>query len=268
MAPKAPQSGENRIAWIAAVSAHVLLVLIFALINVGWRYDIPEWVEMEFASARQQAEAPRIMPTREPQQPEPAPAAEQPAEEKAPEAESKNFINLPKRRMLEDERPVVQAERRDFTPASDVSGALERQSEAGKPEFDVLARSQTEGTGKAMAELENLETGDKTIQAVAADLGKNVSVPFQIEGEAADRTVLKKVIPEYPPGLAREAVVKLSFQVLPNGVVANVVPVLKGDATLEKIALEAFRQWRFNELSQDLEQRNQRGVITFRFVLR
>lgn len=259
---------ENKIAWAAAVGAHVLLVLIFALINVGWRYDIPEWIEMEFARVNQHAVALQEQPESIPQQPDPAPSAREQLEEQAKEDVNKTIINLPKRRMLENEKPVLTNERRDFATSSDVTGALERSSEERKPEFDVLARSQTEGTGKAIAELENLETGDKTIQASAADLGKSVEVPFQIEGEAANRKVLKKVIPQYPPGLTREAVVKLSFQVLPNGVVANVVPVLKGDATLEQIAVEAFRQWRFNELAQDFEQRNQRGVITFRFVLR
>ena len=131
-----------------------------------------------------------------------------------------------------------------------------------------VPRPEPDRQGKNVAKFENLRVGEKQIQTDALDLGKGVTMPFLIEGEAAERTVVQRVVPEYPGGLAREAVVKISFTVLPSGVVAKAVPVLKGDATLERIALEAFRQWRFNPLPPDAEQREQQGVITFRFVLR
>ena len=94
---------ENKIAWAAAVGAHVLLVLIFALINVGWRYDIPEWIEMEFARVNQHAVALQEQPESIPQQPDPAPSAREQLEEQAKEDVNKTIINLPKRRMLEND---------------------------------------------------------------------------------------------------------------------------------------------------------------------
>ncbi|MDZ7261640.1 MAG: energy transducer TonB [candidate division KSB1 bacterium] len=80
--------------------------------------------------------------------------------------------------------------------------------------------------------------------------------------------MISKVIPEYPEGLQQEAVVKIRFTVLPNGLVGEMVPLLKGDATLEKLTLDAFRQWRFNPLPPDVPQNPEQGVITFRYLLR
>jgi len=92
--------------------------------------------------------------------------------------------------------------------------------------------------------------------------------PYTIEGEAADRTVLKKVIPKYPENLQKEAVVKIRFTVLPDGRVGQMIPVQKDDPRLETITMEALRQWRFNPLSQSTEQRSVQGVITFRYELK
>lgn len=248
---------ENSIAWGTAIGIHAALLLLFAFLNVGWRYDLPEWIEMEVLS---------LKPT--PSRPAQAPPQKEIAAT-TPARKPERVINLPKRRMLEDELPTLRAERSKDMPApDDVSDrAIEAGYRAQRPEAE-LPRPEYSNRDKAAADLGRLEIGERTIRAMPQDLGKGVDVPFQIEGEAAERTVVQKVIPEYPSGLAREAVVKISFVVLPGGVVARALPILKGDADLEKIAIEAFRQWRFNPLPADVEQREQQGVITFRFILR
>lgn len=260
----APSTASERnnttlMAWAAAIGLHLLLLGVFALWQVGWRYDIPEWVEMQFVTVNTRVERPQ----REIERPAPAPAT--PQTETRP---AERRLNLPQRRMLEDETPQVRAERpREIFPSETRTSVPVRRDESQKPDFDLPGRARS-GDGKSIAELQDVTTGEKTVVAESPDFGRNVEVPFVIEGEAASRNVMYKVIPEYPPGLASEAVVKLSFVVLPSGVVANIVPVLKGDATLERVAIEAFRQWRFNSLPPEAERVNQQGVITFRFVLR
>ena len=76
-----------------------------------------------------------------------------------------------------------------------------------------------------------------------------------------------QVLPEYPPGLQREAVVKIRFWVLPDGRVGTMIPVRKGDPKLEEITMKAIRQWRFNAIPASEEQRNVEGVITFVYKL-
>jgi len=196
----------------------------------------------------------------------PQPAAT-PAPKKTPERK-RNIVTLPKRRMLENEPPLLRAERSRETFVEETpSQAVKSTFKAGPQEIDSRVL-QSDRLGKATVQVSELQTGDKPVQVEAPDLGRGISVPFQIEGEAAERTVVRKVIPEHPGGLMKETVVKISFVVLPSGVVANAVPVRKSDARLERIALEAFRQWRFSPLPPAAEQRPQRGVVTFRFVLK
>ena len=80
--------------------------------------------------------------------------------------------------------------------------------------------------------------------------------------------MVNRVIPQYPENLQKQATVKISFTVLPNGHVGEMIPVIKSDALLEKITLDAFRQWRFNALPADAPQRVERGMITFRYLLK
>lgn len=247
------------IAWGAGIGVHLALLAVAAFLNVGWKYDVPEWVEMQFAAAKKAPARPAV------RRRSPAPAKAKPQQ---PEKQSRMKISLPKRRMLEEETPLLRArQKRDFAADETAREALELRADQRKQEFE-LPRPADRGAGKSIAELENFDTGAKEILTDIPDFGKGVAVPFKIEGEAANRSVLSKVIPRYPPGLNQQAVVKLSFSVLPSGVVASVVPVLKGDAVLEKIAVEAFRQWRFNSLPAGAAPAIQRGTITFRFVIR
>ncbi len=246
---------SRMLGWLAAVGVHGLLLLLFALWNVGWRYEIPEWVEMEFLSLNPQ-------PARETESAPPAPPPQDAVKHE------ERVIHLPKRRMLEEEVPRLPVRREKEIPEREPSTEVVRRYERGREPSPEVVRSPRRAQGKALADLGKLNLGGREAKLPAPDLGKGVAVPFLIEGEAAERTVVHRVIPQYPSGLAREAVVKISFTVLPSGVIARAAPILKGDATLEKIALEAFRQWRFNPLPPDIEQKEQQGVITFRFVLK
>lgn len=81
-------------------------------------------------------------------------------------------------------------------------------------------------------------------------------------GGGGNRIVLYKVLPKYPSGYNVNAQIKLKFTVSPDGVVTSIVPLQKGDPVLERAAIEALRQWRFNRLK---ENREMYGIITFTF---
>jgi TonB family protein len=66
----------------------------------------------------------------------------------------------------------------------------------------------------------------------------------------------------------REAIIKIKFTVLPNGLVGSAILLQKGDTKLENLTLEAFKTWRLNPLPSYASQVAQSGVITFRFKLR
>lgn len=81
-------------------------------------------------------------------------------------------------------------------------------------------------------------------------------------GGGGNRIVLHKVLPKYPSGYNVNAQIKLKFTVSSDGVVTSIVPLQKGDPVLERAAMEALRQWRFNRLKDNKEMY---GIITFTF---
>jgi TonB family protein len=83
-------------------------------------------------------------------------------------------------------------------------------------------------------------------------------------GGGGNRIVLHKKLPKYPPGVNTGARIRILFTVSRDGTVMNMVPLQKGDPVLEKAAMDALREWRFNPLNVDKEMT---GIITFTFKL-
>jgi TonB family protein len=91
--------------------------------------------------------------------------------------------------------------------------------------------------------------------------------PIGIKGPAGQRKVLYK--PEIPDvKIDREGDVELKFWVLPDGSVGSVVPLLRGDAELERIAVNYMKQWRFDPLNEGELTVEQWGTITVKFRLK
>jgi len=112
-----------------------------------------------------------------------------------------------------------------------------------------------------------LTTGLSYLKSLEGKLSKGTSKtsPYILEGEAAFRTVTKKVLPVYPKGLQKNAKVKLYFDLLANGTVKNIMVVKKVDVALEKAGINALKQWKFNAIA---ENKTQKGQITFIFELK
>jgi TonB family protein len=87
-----------------------------------------------------------------------------------------------------------------------------------------------------------------------------------IRGPLATRKILER--PHPPQVKVRvEAEIELTFWVLPDGMVDRVVPTIKGDTELERIAIQYLKQWRFVPLPKDQPQVEQWGVIPMKFKL-
>ncbi|MBI3548412.1 MAG: TonB family protein [Elusimicrobia bacterium] len=93
----------------------------------------------------------------------------------------------------------------------------------------------------------------------------------EIEGPLSNRKVVGARVPAFPKWLAdkgvQEAVVKIRFNVSPAG---DVLPTMRveftsGYGALDRLAMDALREWRFEPVSEN--SGNQWGVITFRFEL-
>jgi len=55
--------------------------------------------------------------------------------------------------------------------------------------------------------------------------------------------------------------------VLPSGIVDRAIPSVKGDAELERLAIQYLKQWRFAPLPKDQPQVEEWGMIPIKFKL-
>jgi TonB family protein len=87
-----------------------------------------------------------------------------------------------------------------------------------------------------------------------------------IKGALSTRKILER--PSLPAVKVRaEVEVELTLYVLPDGMVDRVIPSVKGDTELERIAVQYLKQWRFAPLPQDQPQVEQWGTIPIKFKL-
>lgn len=85
-------------------------------------------------------------------------------------------------------------------------------------------------------------------------------------GGGGNRTVLVKKVPRFPRGVNKSAEIKIRFTVLADGTVSSMVPLQKADPRLERAAMDALAQWRFNPLGD--KEKVMVGVIPLSFRLR
>ncbi|MCS6809248.1 MAG: TonB family protein, partial [Bacteroidota bacterium] len=91
--------------------------------------------------------------------------------------------------------------------------------------------------------------------------GQGFSVDW---GSGGNRIILHKELPKYPEGITTSTQIKMRFTVLPNGSVGLIIPLQKGEPSLERAAIEALRRWQFNPIHDGKEMT---GLITFTFKM-
>ena len=87
-----------------------------------------------------------------------------------------------------------------------------------------------------------------------------------IKGPVASRKILERPpIPQIKVKVETE--IEVTFWVLPDGMVDRAIPSVKGDAELERTAIQYLKQWRFVPLSKDQPQVEQWGTIPIKFKI-
>ena len=87
-----------------------------------------------------------------------------------------------------------------------------------------------------------------------------------ITGPLTSRKIIER--PQPPQVKVKvEAEIELTLWVLPNGTVDRAVPSIRGDAELERIAIQYLKQWHFEPLPKDQPQVEQSGTVPIKFKL-
>ncbi len=255
---------------------HGLLLLLFVLTHIEIAPMLLPVAEVSFISGR-----PGLQTRKESgeDKPQGAPAAvsrdviatESPSKPPAPKVtsqkpqpakkEASTPVTPPKRPMLEQEEPKVPASTAPKKELEDSDNKAPQRLQTEAP----VEPSTVDQNGRGARTSATGRTGES---GQADGSGGQSGQPFTIEGEAAQRVIVQQVIPVYPEGLQREAVIKFRFSVQPDGRITDIIPMRKGDAVLERITIEALSKWRFNPLPGGVEQKTVQGVITFRYELR
>ncbi len=126
-------------------------------------------------------------------------------------------------------------------------------------------------------EIDSLQSKDKGAEKVIGKLLNKREKPspekpleenlrLGIKGPLGMRKIIERPQPPHVK-VKVEAEIELTFWVLPNGMVDRIVPTVKGDAELERIAIQYLKQWRFAALPIDQPQVEQWGVLPIKFKL-
>lgn len=275
---------------LASLLFHLALLLLFLITTIGLDAVPPQFAEVTLISGSPGGQETRSTPVL--QQPSPVRSGDvvratrpkqvstqNPAKQTSPKSASTRTETVPKvttqparsspivppkRRAIEEEEPVIsRQEQGKLTPGAAASlpgtpGSGTASSSQGGAPVQTASESEAGGASQGRGGM-----GTGTGQTSGAGSGQ----PFTIEGDAAQRLIVKQVIPDYPEDLQREAVLKFRFTVLPDGRITSLIPMRKGDPTLEELTISALRQWRFNPLPPQMEQKNVQGIITFRYEL-
>jgi len=133
----------------------------------------------------------------------------------------------------------------------------------------VFSRAAKKGSGLAGSGTEESSTSSGADKRVAKREQRG-KVIFKITGPLSRRTVLYRELPSYPEWAEKEGIeagVSVHFIVLSNGKVKDNIYVVKtsGYPVLDKLVMEALRNWQFASLKGDLYGKEEWGVFTFYF---
>ncbi len=86
-------------------------------------------------------------------------------------------------------------------------------------------------------------------------------------GGGGNRWVLpgEKHLPKFPKNVKSSGTIKLRFEVLPDGTVGKITPLVRDNPILEQAAIKALRKWKFNKIDRDVIMV---GIIPFTFKLK
>lgn len=116
------------------------------------------------------------------------------------------------------------------------------------------------GTEKVIGRLTGVKEGGDQEKPLEENLR------LGIRGSLVSRKILDR--PNPPQVKVKvEAEIELTLWVLPNGTVDRVVPSVKGDTDLERVAIQYLKQWRFVPLPKNQPQVEQGGTIPIKFKL-
>ena len=213
---------------------HILLLVLFLLINIAIEYPPQKYVELSFGTTGQPGSSGALGNQIN--------NVEQVAKkhektESVTKKEKVKKVDLPKTKSASEDNLI-------------------------EPAKVKKAKASTEKT-KSNAVNSDINSEGKGNKATGAG-----SFGYDIDwGGQGQRKIYSYILPEYPEGVNKEIDIRLKFSIMPDGTVGKIIPLIKADTKLESAAINSLRQWRFEPLSPDQKQVAQIAVIVFPYRL-
>lgn len=214
---------------------HLLMLLIFVLVNLSFDYPPRNFVELSFGISGESGSSGSMGEQFEKIEDLAKPESVDQTKELNPKVEQ---VELPKAKNVQQENISKPADK--DKEKSDIVSTKNDQNKNSK--------TTTSGSG-------NNALGEGTF-GYDIDWGGN-----------GTRKIYSYVLPEYPEGVSKEIDIRLRFTILPDGTVGNIALLTKADTRLENAAINSLRQWRFEGLSAAQQQVEQKAVIVFPYRL-
>lgn len=276
--------------WIASLLLHGLLSIMFLFVIYDNKVEISEYANLTFSDYSPidlpAVKEKDVLPSKNQTKPSPVvvskpkiktspvvtsrPRTSQPVSTSATPTRN---VDLPTRRMSERDLNQIPVESQGQLTKSGQIGTIDTKRETAIHGIDENLSSFDDQTFNSIdqgSKISSKSVGEKTdAVVVAGKKGGNVKFdkPYEISWEGVVREILYDPMPEYPPGLDKEARIRIKITVLPNGTIGDLIPLQKADATLESVTMKTLKMWRLSTLKPTDPQLNQTAVITFRFVL-
>jgi len=224
----------SRVSYSASLIFHLILLLLFLIINLSFNYPSKEYVELSFgvlggpgSSGTQGTAFDEVLENAELQ--------------KKDVTKDKNL-----------EVKEVELPKAKNTDVSDINPA-QKDKEVKKETIKQTEQRESEKSN-----------GDKkgNLNQGTGDFG------FHFEGGGlGTRKIYSYVIPAYPEGVNKEIDIRLKFTIKPDGTVGSIFLLSKADTKLENAAINSLWQWRFEPLNSNQVQGDQSAVIVFPYRL-
>lgn len=117
-----------------------------------------------------------------------------------------------------------------------------------------------------------IEWQEKSSEELKTPTQAKKQTEIAIAGPISERKILKKFLPKYPSWAIEKGIsgyVILKIWVTPDGKVEDNIEIVEtsGYPQLDKIVMEAIREWLFAPLDENTKKEIQWGIIKFRFEL-
>ena len=233
---------------------HLLLLLAFGILNLGVSEPEPlGYIEVDFGPVAEGRQVQRAVEDQPATEEEPEEEPEEEVEEEVAPPEEARPVELPDPpEEIIDEEQVQEPEAEVIAPAEQNKPAeVEEREPVPEPEpAQPLGGDTTDS-----------DTGEAESDLVPEEDEPKIS-PFNIEG--LNRSTVYAPLPSNTESV--NVNIKVRVTVNPQGRVVRIVPVLKGNPSLERAVRDVLQRWRFNALPSNAPQVAQTGFVTFRFV--